>query len=517
MSVVVQDLVMDRFRVLERIGSGGMGTVYRAYDERLEREVALKQLTDTDPDRVLREAQAAARLNHPSIVTLYELGEHAGHAVLVSELVPGETLAGLESSGALCDRDVGEITADLCEALAHAHKRGVVHRDIKPQNVIVVDDAKAGRRAKLMDFGIARIFGAPTLTEAGEGVGTLAYMSPEQADGELAGPPTDVYSLALTAYECWAGINPVASRSPAQTARRIGGQMPPLREHRPDLPEGLTDTIDACLEADPSLRPSPHELHECLAAELADLDAVTPLPGPYFDDEERAPSPAPGRARIATVAALIVALAVLAVPIGASGLAVALAALALPSLIAGANLGALAPVAAPFLAAAGMAGSASALGAGGIGAIGRAVLGAGGWFWLLAGWIAVGAGPDLGIADRAAAGWATDASLAADQILAPMFSLESLLGAGIFALAAVALGWGLTARHLPLALLAAMLWAAGADAALGLIGNGALGGHPVAVVGAAAVAVAIEFGVARTAFSAPHGSPGGFGFRPSTP
>ena len=96
----MQDLVMDRFRVIERIGSGGMGTVYRAYDERLEREVALKQLTDTDPDRVLREAQAAARLNHPSIVTLYELGEHAGHAVLVSELVPGDTLAGLEAAGA---------------------------------------------------------------------------------------------------------------------------------------------------------------------------------------------------------------------------------------------------------------------------------------------------------------------------------------------------------------------------------------------------------------------------------
>ena len=186
---MVQELVMERFRVLERIGSGGMGTVYRAYDERLEREVALKQLASSDSGRVLREAQAAARLNHPAIVTLYELGEHAGRAVLVSELVPGETLDELRAAGMLYDRDVAEVTADLCEALAHAHARGVVHRDIKPQNVIVCDDRRAGRRAKLMDFGIARVSRAPTLTAAGEVVGTLAYMSPEQAEGELAGPP----------------------------------------------------------------------------------------------------------------------------------------------------------------------------------------------------------------------------------------------------------------------------------------------------------------------------------------
>src|SRR5688572_24894453 len=270
---------MERFRVLERIGSGGMGTVYRAWDERLQREVALKEISDTDRDRILREAQAAARLNHPAIVTLYELGEHDGRAVLVSELVPGRTLADLEAAGMLCDRDVAEITADLCEALAHAHARGVVHRDIKPQNVIVADQRRAGHRAKLMDFGIARICGAPTLTADGEVVGTLAYMSPEQAEGELAGPETDVYSLALTAYECWAGINPVAGRTPAQTVRRIGGVLEPLRDHRPDLPEGLTDVIDACLDPVPELRPTPGELRECLRAEQAGLDDRHQLPG----------------------------------------------------------------------------------------------------------------------------------------------------------------------------------------------------------------------------------------------
>ena len=196
--VVGDELVMDRFRLLERIGSGGMGVVYRAFDERLQRPVAVKEVTAGEPGRVLREAQAAARLNHPGIVTLYELGELSGRALLVSELVPGETLARLREDGSLSDREVGELAADICDALAHAHARGVVHRDVKPDNVIVRDDQGAGRRAKLMDFGVARIAGAPTLTGAGEVVGTLAYMSPEQAEGLVAGPESDVYSLALT-------------------------------------------------------------------------------------------------------------------------------------------------------------------------------------------------------------------------------------------------------------------------------------------------------------------------------
>ena len=184
---MADELVMGRFRVIERIGSGGMGTVYRAFDERLQRQVALKEVHALDRDRVLREAQAAARLNHPAIVTLYELGERDGRAVLVSELVPGATLATLGTEGRLCDRDVAEIAADLCEGLAHAHERGVVHRDVKPQNVIVREEFEAGRRAKLLDFGIARIAHERTLTATGEVVGTLAYMSPEQAEGERWG------------------------------------------------------------------------------------------------------------------------------------------------------------------------------------------------------------------------------------------------------------------------------------------------------------------------------------------
>ena len=245
---------MGRFRVLDRVGSGAMGTVYRAFDERLQRQVAVKEIAGTDARRVLREAQAAARLNHPSIVTLYELGSEGDRALLVSELVEGSTLEELARCEGLSDREAAEFGADICEALAHAHERGVIHRDVKPQNVIVRADDGAGRRAKLMDFGIASLAGASALTATGEVVGTLAYMAPEQAEGEPAGEAADTYSLALTLYELWAGTNPVARATPAQTAREIGQPLPSLREYRPDLPELLVAGVDACLCPEPELR-----------------------------------------------------------------------------------------------------------------------------------------------------------------------------------------------------------------------------------------------------------------------
>src|SRR5215207_9758836 len=257
---MVGEVVMDRFRLLERVGSGGMGTVYRAFDERLQRQVAVKEIVSSDAARVAREAQAAARLNHPGIVTLYELGSDDDRALLVSELVEGATLADLAHCGDLSDREVAEFGADVCEALAHAHENGVIHRDVKPQNIIVRVDDGAGRRAKLMDFGIASLAGSPTLTATGEVVGTLAYMSPEQAQGLAATEAADVYSLALALYECWTGVNPVAGETPAQTVRAIGEPLPSLREYRPDLPGYLAECLDACLQPVPELRPQLDEL-----------------------------------------------------------------------------------------------------------------------------------------------------------------------------------------------------------------------------------------------------------------
>ncbi len=276
---MVGSLVLNRFLIERRIGSGGFGVVYEAWDGRLERPVAVKAIEQRGEAgrRVLREAQAAARLNHPGIVTLYEMGEEDGNALLVTELVEGNTLARLAHAGELCDREIGEIGADLCEALDHAHSRGVVHRDIKPQNVQVT----AGEpRAKLMDFGIARLADEAGMTATGDVVGTLAYMSPEQAEGRPAGPEADVYSLALVLYECWSGENPHRRSSPAATARAIGARTRPLRRLRPDLPRELTDEIDACLSPRPNHRPSLEQLGTAIEDSLELLaEETTPAAG----------------------------------------------------------------------------------------------------------------------------------------------------------------------------------------------------------------------------------------------
>lgn len=268
---LVGSLVLNRFLIERRLGSGGFGVVYEAWDGRLERPVAVKAIEQRGEAgrRVLREAQAAARLNHPGIVTLYELGEEDGNALLVTELVEGSTLACLVGAGELSDREIGEIGADLCEALDHAHSRGVVHRDIKPQNVQVIADGEP--RAKLMDFGVAHLADDAPLTAVGDVVGTLAYMAPEQAEGRAAGPEADVYSLALTLYECWSGENPNRRATPAATARAIGGRARRLRRLRPDLPRELTDTVDACLAPRPNHRPSLEELGTAIEDSLDEL------------------------------------------------------------------------------------------------------------------------------------------------------------------------------------------------------------------------------------------------------
>jgi eukaryotic-like serine/threonine-protein kinase len=276
---LVGSLVLNRFLIERRIGSGGFGVVYEAWDGRLERPVAVKAIEQRGEAglRVLREAQAAARLNHPGIVTLYEMGEEDGNALLVTELVEGSTLARLAHNGELSDREIGEIGADLCEALDHAHSRGVVHRDIKPQNVQVIEDTEV--RAKLMDFGVAHLAGDAPLTAVGDVVGTLAYMAPEQAQGRPAGPEADVYSLALTLYECWSGEHPFRRAAPAATARAIGSRARRLRRLRPDLPRELTETVDACLAPRPNHRSSLEELGTAIEDSLDELADRLPSAG----------------------------------------------------------------------------------------------------------------------------------------------------------------------------------------------------------------------------------------------
>ncbi len=296
--------ILSRFTLEQRLGSGGFGTVYRAWDERLQRPVAVKVIESSkDGKRVIREAQAAARLAHPGIVTLYELAHDGSRAFLVTELVEGSTVRELTVSGELSDRELAGVGADAADALAHAHAQGVVHRDIKPQNILV---AEKDGEAKLVDFGIARLVDEATMTASGDVLGTLAYMAPEQADGGRPGPPADIYSLALTLYEGWAGEHPLLRGSAAATARAIGEPVASLREHRPDLPAELVEEIDLALDPDPELRPSAERIGGVLQKWARMLNG-TPLPrarrrGPRGAPRPRAPTlptPAarPGRDR----------------------------------------------------------------------------------------------------------------------------------------------------------------------------------------------------------------------------
>src|SRR5215212_3574857 len=237
--------------------------VYAATDERLRRDVAIKVIprAQTDDDHSGREARVAARLNHPNVVALYELGVDDDNVYLVSELVDGRTLAELIGDDALSDRDVARIGAALCNGLAHAHARGVVHRDVKPQNVMVVaEPARGSGFAKLTDFGVAHLAGDEPLTRTGDVVGTLAYMAPEQAEGQRVTWEADIYSLALSLYEAWTGVNPVRRRGPAATARQLGKPITSLGRMRRELPPELVTAVDQALDPRPERRPGPEEL-----------------------------------------------------------------------------------------------------------------------------------------------------------------------------------------------------------------------------------------------------------------
>jgi serine/threonine protein kinase len=232
----------DRYQIVRRIGAGGFAEVFEAYDRRLERPVALKVVPEERgmSGRVVREVEAALSLSHPGIVALYDFFSDGERSYLVWELIEGESLA--VAGPRLHDAEAAEVMAEVLEALAYAHSQGVVHRDIKPQNIMI---DRAGR-AKIMDFGIARLIDAETLTSEGDVLGTVAYMSPEQADGRRAGPASDVYSSAIVLYELLAGHNPVRGATAAETLSNvIAGRMTPLEEVRPHVPMDVADAVYA--------------------------------------------------------------------------------------------------------------------------------------------------------------------------------------------------------------------------------------------------------------------------------
>jgi eukaryotic-like serine/threonine-protein kinase len=531
-------LVLGRYRLGARLGSGGFGTVFAARDERLDRLVAVKAVPAAGPvpERAQREALAAARLDHPGIVAVYDAGVENGERFLISELVRGRTLAALEHEDALSDRDVLRVGLALAGALGHAHERGVIHRDVKPQNVIVPDD-DAQSAAKLLDFGVAHLAGDEPLTRTGDVVGTLAYMAPEQAAGLRVDERADVYSLALVLYEALAGANPVRAGSPAETARRVGTRLPSLRRRRRDLPADLCAALDRALLPRPDDRGTLDDLAASLADALPDVDdeggTLAPLPG------ERRRLPFLGRLAAGVAAGAITAAALIAagdsaVGGGAGGLsggadglragadatiaalggapviglavavavaifprlgwllaaAGAVAVAGEPGLVAAAvvlpplllwrePLGWSVPAAAPLLGLAGLAGAYPAVAGLATRAWTRAALGAIGLAWLLL------AEPLL------------DRDLALGTPPGELPPAAALALAPLWALAALALPWLVRGRALAVDVVGATIWASALAAATATITQAAGLAEPRGLAAGAVVAGALAFMVAR--------------------
>lgn len=253
-------LVLGRYEQLGVIGRGGMGVVSKARDVQTGRLVAIKRVRSADA-RAEREALAAARLQHPAIVELLDAEATDDGWLIISELVEGADLRAVLRAGEVPERDVARFGGSIARALAHAHACGVIHRDVKPANILCpADPRRAGAWAKLTDFGVAQLAGAETLTAVGDVVGTMAYMAPEQARGQRAGAPADTFALAVVVYEALAGVNPRRGSTAAETAARALQSLPPLARFRPDLPAAVHAAIDHCLELDPERRGGLKEL-----------------------------------------------------------------------------------------------------------------------------------------------------------------------------------------------------------------------------------------------------------------
>ncbi len=246
----------ERYRVLRRLGGGRFATVYLADDLQEGRPVAIKvvpRTADTE-GRVRREVEAAARLAHRHIVRTYEVIEEKDRTILVSEYIAGSTLRELYRDRCLSDREIAEIGVQLASALEHAHKHGVVHRDVKPENVMLVDGESI--EARLMDFGVAQLEDDTSVTMAGDLVGTLAYMSPEQGEGKNVDSRSDVYSLALVLYEGFTGKNPLRGHKLEELLHDVSRpDIPPLALGRPDLPEALSGLLAQAMARDRRARP----------------------------------------------------------------------------------------------------------------------------------------------------------------------------------------------------------------------------------------------------------------------
>jgi eukaryotic-like serine/threonine-protein kinase len=295
---------IGRYRVLGELGRGAMGVVYRAEDPMLNRTVAIKTiLMSADPAvraeyeaRFRQEAKAAGGLNHPNLVTIYDVGREGDMAYMAMELLEGVELRDMMKSGGLELPFVLDILAQVADGLAFAHERGVVHRDVKPGNIMIV----GGRRAKVMDFGVARVRASDISTQAGAVLGSPKYMSPEQVTGARVDGRSDVFSLGVILYELAAGSPPFSAPDVQQYMLQIAGATPaPPSALNPGLPPMVDLIVSRALEKDPAHR------YQSAADFAADLRACLEQPGMAasyapavdFELDDGAPSaPAAGRA-----------------------------------------------------------------------------------------------------------------------------------------------------------------------------------------------------------------------------
>jgi eukaryotic-like serine/threonine-protein kinase len=265
------------------LGHGGMATVYLGHDSELDRTVAIKVLAENLAGdeafrrRFLREARLAARLSHPNVVRVYDAGEQDdGRPYIVMEHVDGSTLAEvLSEHGPLPADEATALAVQACRGLGHAHAAGLVHRDVKPQNLLLQRDGTL----KIADFGIARAAEGTALTQAGTVLGTAAYLSPEQALGQEATPAADVYSLGAVLYELLTGRPPYEPDSLADlAAKQAEGAFPPVSELSPGVPQRVEDAVMRSLARNPAYRPASAEE---LARDLEPAETATaPLPRP---------------------------------------------------------------------------------------------------------------------------------------------------------------------------------------------------------------------------------------------
>ena len=246
---------VSHYKIVEKIGEGGMGLVYKAQDKTLDRWVALKFLPDRlsnseqDRARFLQEAKAASALNHPNICTIYGIEEHEGQLFIVMELVEGQTLR--EKKNSITFKQALDIGIQLAEGLAIAHEKGIVHRDIKPDNIMIRKDGIV----QIMDFGLAKLRGVSKLTKEGSTIGTAGYMSPEQVQGQDADHRSDIFSYGVLLYELFTGQLPFRGvHESALMYEIVNAEAPPMTAIKPDISPELDAIVLECLEKDPNER-----------------------------------------------------------------------------------------------------------------------------------------------------------------------------------------------------------------------------------------------------------------------